>query len=357
MPELGLHPSIHVMSLLDSTNGGAKGLRSYERFLKRIPSILGHKEDDLYKGTNLLTDIRLSYAVRKCTSDVIVPTFPSATAIALKFRRKFSAVIPQEHKFFSAHSEGIQELIKAKYHKSDGILALTIADAKEYSLVTGKKVFAVPNGVPEPDSALEPATPHIKRIVALGRLDPQKQFHLLVQAFATIHQDFPEWRVFIYGQGSEAKPLTSLIIKLGLDQKVFLKGPVKGASKVIGPADICAVSSTYEGFGMVFIEAYAAGKPVVTFDIERGPKEIVIDGSTGLKAAPFDVNDYAGKLRSLMESEQLRQKLGANAKTLFLERFDVNVTGKQFEAAIASLVQQRKLRSSVRRSPTVPQST
>lgn len=357
-PELGLNPSIRVTSLLDFTNGGAKGLASYERLLIKAPSILCHKEDDLYSGASLLTDVRLAYAIRRCTSDVIIPTFPSAARITLQFRRRKSAVLLQEHKFFSAHSKGIQDLIRNTYVKSDGILALTNADAHEYSTITGKPVFVVPNGVPGPSSKpLGTTTPEIKRIVALGRLDRQKQFNLLVQAFSTVHHDFPEWRIFIYGQGSEAAPLTALIRKLGLQQKVFLKGPVKGASKVIGPADICAVTSTYEGFGMVFIEAYAAGKPVVTFDIERGPKEIVVDGLTGLKAQPFDVDDYAAKLRALMASEQLRSEIGANAKALFLERFDINVTGEQFEAAIASVLQQRDLRSSVQRPPTVPPST
>jgi glycosyltransferase involved in cell wall biosynthesis len=343
-PQLGLHPAIRITSLIDSTKKTKKSATWLEKTLARIPSRLVHKQEDLYAGTNLLTDIRLAYRLMKCTSDVVIPTFPSLAKIASRFCRPKTAVIVQEHKFLSAHCEAIQSLIRRVYRRTDGVLTLTDADAKEYSELVNKPTFTIPNGVPKatPDSE-SPCLRQYKQVVALGRLDPQKQFHLLIEAFARIYERFPDWELSIYGQGSEATRLNTLISDLSLQTKVFLRGVTRTALTVIAESDICAVTSTYEGFGMVFIEAYAAGKPVITFDIERGPKEIVIDKVTGLTAQPFDVGDYAEKLATLMSSAELRDKLGANAKEFFSQRFDIEQTGKRFEHAIATILQGRDM--------------
>lgn len=330
-PALGLHPSIQVTSLLDFTNGGSKGLKWYERKMITIRSLLFNKKEDLYSGANLLTDIRLALALRRTTTDVLISTVPSFAAIALRFKRSGTRLIAQEHKFLSAHHLSIQKLIRKAYSKADGMMCLTRQDASEYAEITGLTPYVIPNGAPQNTHARN--TEDLV-VVALGRLDEQKQFHLLIAAFAATQDKHPDWQLHIYGQGAERNRLLQLISETGQSDRIILMGPTSDSARVIAAASICAVSSSYEGFGMVFIEAYAAAKPVITFDIERGPKDVVIDGVTGLKAVPFSVEDYAGKLDQLMADKGLRQELGRNGHKMYTEEFDVEVTVDRFKAAI-----------------------
>ena len=230
------------------------------------------RNEDQYKNVSLLTDLSLIWHLRNCTAEILIPTIPSLARVAIRHSRSKTKVLIQEHKFFAAHHPSIRRMIERAYSHADGILTSTDDDAQAYDTIAGVPTYVVPNGVKvRPEVGTENSD--IRRIVALGRLDPQKQFDLLIHAFAKVADDFPEWRLFIYGTGSEQATLKKLIADLQLVRKVFLKGATKNSGAVIDQADICAVASSYEGFGMVYIEAYASGKPVVSFDIEKGPRK------------------------------------------------------------------------------------
>jgi len=334
-PTLDLDPAIRIRSLFPSFKGG-KSLSKWQWLISRLPSILFDKNEDAFHRINLLIDMRLAKTLRSITADVIIPTIPSLGRAAVWFSRKKSAVLIQEHKFFEAHKPSVQKLIARSYGKADGLLTLTDLDGVAYEAATGMKSFTVPNGVRTFEnhnggSAIRP------RVIALGRLDPQKQFDLLIRAFEKISSSNPEWDLHIFGQGNHRAELEGLVNKLGLTGRVFMRGATAEGGSEMALAQICAVSSSFEGFGMTFVEAYSLGKPVITFDIERGPKEIVIDGVTGLKAKPFDIDDYAQKLERLMRDRRLREELGKNAKELWNHRYRMDVTGQKLEEAISAV--------------------
>lgn len=332
---LNLDPAIRIRPLLPSFRG-RKPHSIIDRLISKIPSILFDKNEDSYRHINLLIDIRLAKTLRSITADVVIPTIPSLGRAAVWFCRKKTAVLIQEHKFYAAHKPSVQKLITKYYKRADGLLTLTELDRVEYQATTGVPAFVVPNGVePSFEGSLPVTRP---RIIALGRLDTQKQFDLLITAFKAVADRHPTWELHIFGQGSHQGDLEALICNLGLSERAFMRGPTANGSEEMARSEICAVSSSFEGFGMTFIEAYAAGKPVITFDIERGPKEIVIDGVTGLKAEAFDVADYAQKLDRLMSDDGLRAELGHNAKSMWSRRYRMDVTGKHLEEAISAMV-------------------
>jgi glycosyltransferase involved in cell wall biosynthesis len=344
IPDLGLHPSIRVTSLLDMTNRNKSFKRYLEKLLTRVPSVSFDRNEDQYGNVSLLTDLRLIWYLKNCTADVVIPTIPSLARTTIKHSRKRTRVLVQEHKFFAAHPPSICRMIEKTYRGADGIVTATKDDAAKYGEISNVPTYVVPNGV-QLRPAVEFKGSEIRRVVALGRLEQQKQFSLLIAAFAKVADEFPEWRLFIYGTGAERENLRNQIGGLQLSRKVFLKGPTKDSGAVIDRADICAVSSTYEGFGMVYIEAYASGKPVVSFDIEKGPKEIMIDGETGLKAKPFDVDDYAAKLATLMASEQLRKTMGENGRRFLMQTYEISKVGLELEKAIIATAGQQASRA------------
>lgn len=335
-PILGLNPAIRVHSLVDSQPRKRHRRAMSERVLDRLPSLVFHRNEDLYHRTSLLTDLRLMLKLRSITADVLIPTIPSLVRACLWFSRRRSAVLIQEHKFLEAHAAPIQAMIRKHYHKADGIMVLTQADAREYKNVTGHDPFQIPNGVRRTDAALsrQPARP---RVIALGRLDPQKQYDLLFRAFAQVAEELGDWELHLFGEGSEHARLTQLIGELGMTGRIHMRGKTSNALEELGRSEICAVSSTFEGFGMTFIEAYSLRKPVVTFDIERGPKEIVLHGVTGLKASPFDVDDYAAQLGTLMSSPEMRARMGQAGYELFERAFCMTTVGPRLEKALAAV--------------------
>ena len=155
-------------------------------------------------------------------------------------------------------------------------------------------MYKLPNGVPLvernwPDKPIRP------RIVGLGRLHDWKRFDLLLEAFSIVAADFPEWDLHIFGEGRELDNLNQQIHSLGLSSRIFLEGTTNDSIGEIFRGEVFALPSSHEPFGMVIIEAYAAGCPVVCFDVETGPKEIVIHGETGLRAIPLVAKDFAFK--------------------------------------------------------------
>jgi len=213
-------------------------------------------------------------------------------------------------------------------------MSVTELDRAGYDTIA-KKTYVVPNGVSAPEQL--PVKNSAPRIIALGRLDAQKQFDHLIYAFSKVSHEFPDWTVSIFGTGPDKERLLKTAADVGLSHKIHFSGTTEDSISEIARSEICAVTSKYEGFGLVYIEAYAAKVPIVTYDIERGPKEIVIDGITGLKAKPFDIDGLAAQLRLLMASSELRATIGNAGYELYTKRYTSAIAGKLFEEALDDL--------------------
>jgi glycosyltransferase involved in cell wall biosynthesis len=152
------------------------------------------------------------------------------------------------------------------------------------------------------------------RLVAMGRLGPEKGFDLLIAAFARLAATHPEWSLTILGEGRERARLEALVESLGMTGRVSLPGRAADPLPHLAIAHVFALSSRREGFPNALLEAMAAGLPPVAFDCRSGPAEIITDGVNGLLVPDGDVDALAASLRRLMESPAERQRLGANAR-------------------------------------------
>jgi glycosyltransferase involved in cell wall biosynthesis len=158
------------------------------------------------------------------------------------------------------------------------------------------------------------------RVIAIGRLELQKGFDMLLRAFAQCAQGHPDWTLKIIGDGSERERLQALARVLQISDRVDWQLPAKEPEKELRRSDLFVLSSRYEGLPMVLLEAMACGLPVVSFDCPSGPKEIIRDGEDGLLVRANDIDALAQAIRHLMSSEGERKRLGENA-TRIVERF------------------------------------
>lgn len=152
-----------------------------------------------------------------------------------------------------------------------------------------------------------------KRVITIGRYAYQKGYDLLLQAWAEVEKHYTDWTLEIYGMGDQT-PYRHMITDLGIDtNRCLLNGPVDDVEQVYKDSSIFVLSSRFEGFGLVLVEAMASGLPVVSFDCPAGPDEIITDGYDGLLAPSGDVKALSQKLMLLMADEELRKRLSQNA--------------------------------------------
>jgi len=148
---------------------------------------------------------------------------------------------------------------------------------------------------------------------AVGRLVPQKGFDLLLEAFARAAAAHPDWTLVIWGEGPEREKLEWQRRMLGLEGRVQLPGVSERPGTWIETADAFVLSSRFEGWGIVLLEAMAAGLPVISFDCRFGPSDMITHGKDGLLVPDGDIAALSAGMSRLMEDETMRGALGEAA--------------------------------------------
>lgn len=155
-----------------------------------------------------------------------------------------------------------------------------------------------------------------KRVIAVGRLDYQKGFDRLIQAWKLVQHTgrFSDWKLDIFGQGEWRKMLQQMIDKQGLQNTVKINPPTNAILNEYVHSSLLVMSSNYEGFGMVLVEAMSCGVPVISFDCKCGPKDIIQPGINGLLVPNGDIQALADAMMKVMEDEAYRKMLSLNAR-------------------------------------------
>lgn len=151
-----------------------------------------------------------------------------------------------------------------------------------------------------------------KKVLAMGRIAPQKGFDLLLQSWRIIEQQVNDWQLEIVCGYGDYTALEQEARDMGL-HNVTCTGPTKDVQGKMSSAAIFALSSRFEGFGLVITEANTCSVPVVSYDCPCGPNEIITDGYDGLLVEPENVEQFAEKLLFLMRDGKQRTRMGYNA--------------------------------------------
>jgi glycosyltransferase involved in cell wall biosynthesis len=314
------------------------GFRGWlRRRVRKLPSLLVHPEEWAFSASSPRSDLRLVRKLRSLEPGVLIATRPALNVIAGQFAPDDVVVIGQEHLNFRAHRPGLARQIQRHYGTLDALVVLTDADRRDYAeLLEGSEttIVRITNALPRVLG--EPRSDRQKVVLAAGRLTWQKGFDLLIDAYVPLARERPDWQLRIYGDGNRRQRLRRRILRHGVYNNVFLMGATQRLGEFMSRASVFALSSRYEGFGMVIVEAMSKGLPVVSFDCPRGPGEIIDHDRDGLLVPSQDVPAMTRALRELMEDDERRHRYGAAAVEK-ARQFEIDEVGAQWESLLAEL--------------------
>ena len=291
---------------------------------------------------------RMKELIDSFRPNVIVATIP-LTEFFLPDLMQVAAIVPvviESHlaRGFEAIKIGTTERWLYKLFPTDRaiakarlLIALTEGDAAQWRKINSN-VRIIPNPVTDYPECLSDVVKDEKRIIAVGRFSPQKHFDRLVDAFSMIADKYPEWYIEIFGSSTTEgrENIMRYISSKELKGRVLIYPPTSEIYAEYQRSQFFVLSSDFEGFGLVVVEAMSCGIPVVSTDCPYGPSEIIEDGKTGL-LAKMDTNDLAEKMEWMITHEEERTAMGIAARQA-AARYRKEIVMPQWEQAYLSVI-------------------
>lgn len=251
----------------------------------------------------------LTKICKETKADFILGTTHALNSILVKVNAKGLKKIGCEHMNYGAAPFYSKFVRRLAYPKLDAVVLLTEADRAHYGFC--KNTYVIPNCVIVHKEA---STCENKIMLAVGRYTYQKGFDMLIDAFALAHSKSLEWKLRIVGGGEEKELLKKKIAEHKLENFVTLVPFTKNIQAEYLEAGMYLLSSRFEGFVLVLVEAKDAGLPTIAYDCPEGPADIVCDGKDGFLVKPNDVSAFAERMVQLANDEKLRKQFGSYGK-------------------------------------------
>ena len=276
-------------------------------FAKRTNNYLLRLISRLY--TIFIAILRLNKEIKGLYSDIIFFT-TTLGAILLPFCRTKARKIYESH--LARNFNPFNKLFFLTELRAERIVCLTSGDAKEYKYA--KRVDIIPNYINDVKAHVEDYS--VKKAIAVGRLEYQKGFDILIDCWKEISRQYPNWQLDIYGEGSCKEELQKQIYSLQLEDKVKLCGRNNNIIEAYPQYSLHLMTSRFEGQGIVLIEAQACGLPSVVFNYEYGANDIIENEYNGILVEQGNCKKYIEAVMKMMSSEELRKEYGTNALTI-----------------------------------------
>jgi glycosyltransferase involved in cell wall biosynthesis len=237
------------------------------------------------------------------------------------------------HKYLAQYLRK-KQIASAK--KLDALVLLTKQDENDWNDV--KKTYVIPNAMPHVHTESSYLTN--KQAIMVGRYNEAKGYEYITEAWEIVHKRHPDWILNIYGSGEMRDDVERWIKERNLQDSMIMHEPTNHIMEKYTESSICVLSSRYEGFTLVIMEAMSCGVPCVSFDTPFGPRNIITDGEDGILVEYLNTKALADNICKVIEDENLRKQLGTNAKKN-IQRFSQETIMQQWQNLFHSLINNR----------------
>ena len=294
-----------------------------------------------YKGYEFVhkNKVQIHYQVYKNTKEILEEYKPDIVISFWIHPLFYLCLTGKKYKFFYSERNdprmeyGLVARIMRSFilRRAQGIVFQTREAMVYFSEKIQKKSRVIHNPV-YLDTEDYPINPkRNKRIVSVGRLNEQKNYKLLIEAFSRIQDELPGWTLEIYGEGILREQLTDLIISYSLENKVFLKGTYRDILDKIYGAGMFIMTSYYEGMPNALMEAMCLGIPVICSDCPcGGPRELIDNGVNGFLFKNNDIDDLLNAIRKCISNEKIDQMI-ANEKKICISHSQNQIFKQWYE--------------------------
>lgn len=280
-------------------------LKVYRQYTKRVKGVLKeNKADILVATTHNFFILCALYQLRHLAKTVVESHIYGKWGELYKKKGLINSI------YFNVKDSIFRRLVK----KSDVLVTLTEGDCSLWSKV--KDGVVIPNLLRYYPESVDSSLQEFKRIITVGRLDYQKGFDLLLEAWKDVYTHHQDWHLDIYGGGddSEKEKLLQLCETYGMQQSVEFHEPDKNIYAQYMKSDMFVMSSRYEGFGLVLIEAMSCGIPCISFNCPYGPSDVIKDGEDGALVENGHIKELADKICWMIENKKQRKQMGQMAR-------------------------------------------
>lgn len=290
---------------------------------------------------------KLTALLLKERPDITVALYPSEISVLSRIKDGSKKVLEFHSNRFFRMNQGYQGIHAwvARYRtwadkrfvsRFDRCVVLTHEAMEQWGNMSNLE--AIPNAITHVPSVSAVNDSH--RVIAVGRLIYEKGFDRLLKAWALLPDDVRrDWRLDIFGGGEQEASLNALIKELGIDHSAKICPPTRMIFEEYAKSSFLVTTSRSEGFGMVILEAMSCGIPVISYDFQCGPREIIQDGINGFLVQKGNIEALSEKILFLIQNPDLRNRLASNAKevrTTFSEDRIMHMWEHLFDTLLSS---------------------
>ncbi|WP_229071659.1 stealth conserved region 3 domain-containing protein [Actinoplanes sp. DH11] len=301
------------------------------------------------KSFHRLADMELEHALRELDTDILVSSSPALMAATTSLSKPHVVTVHQEHRpsqLRGATGDPLFQFIP----QLDALVVLTertrqwFADTLRWA---SPELRIIGNALPP---GFRPRSSRTTRVVTIaGRVVAEKQVDHAIRAFAEIAEEHPDWVLRVLGDGQQLPALRRLAESLGLHENVQFLGSIQNMAEEWSKSSIALLTSKDgEALPLVLIEAFTAGVPAISYDIQTGPAEIITHGVDGFIVGSGDTDGLTGAMRRLIEDEELRHSFG-EAALRASEAYGLDVIMGQWLALYEQLLRDRDDRTRLNR--------
>lgn len=270
---------------------------------------------------------KVSHHLQKYTDQTVIlgiGIYPSLI-LALISKRDNIKTIGCQHNSFDFHKHVWSLLRKILFHRLNALVSLTEQDLPKLKKLN-QNSYVIPNSVsffPK-----RPAKLDSKIILAIGRIDYNKGFDLLLDVFENITLSHPDWRLRIIGDGPLKGKIVSRIESSCLKDRVEILAPTNKIIEQYLQSSIYLMTSRTEALPMVLLEAQACGLPIISFNCKTGPSDIISNGKDGYLIDCFNTDLMTEKVALLCSDSEKRKDFGANGRESIKKFFPEEIINK-----------------------------